>query len=63
MHQINVPVSDEVYAAAKIEAAKRGMLFKRWVEWALARACDIVPAKSGEKQEAKTEHTYEPIDY
>ena len=59
---INVPVSEDVYQAAKVEAAKRGMFFRRWVEWAIAVACDLVPAKPDEKQEVKTEHTYEPID-
>ena len=60
--QINVPVSEDLYQAAKVEAARRGMFFRRWVEWAIASACDLAPAKPGEKREVKPEHTYEPID-
>jgi hypothetical protein len=40
MRQINVAVADEVYEASKVAAAQCGMKFKRWVERALADACD-----------------------
>jgi len=35
MKQINVPVEDEVYEAAKLLAAKCGMLLKAWVARAI----------------------------
>jgi hypothetical protein len=35
MRQINVPVEDAVYVAAKVAAAARGMLFRVWVARAL----------------------------
>jgi hypothetical protein len=35
MKQINVPVEDEVYEAAKLLAAKAGMLLKAWVARAI----------------------------
>ena len=40
MKQINVPVQDAVYEAAKVSAARAGMLFKAWVERAIAAATD-----------------------
>ena len=41
---INVPVDQAVYDAAKVSAAKAGMLFRKWVERAIADACDSRPA-------------------
>jgi hypothetical protein len=38
MRQINIPVSDEVYEAAKKAARDAGMLFRAWVERAMATA-------------------------
>ncbi len=35
LKQINVPVEDEVYEAAKLLAAKCGMLLKAWVARAI----------------------------
>lgn len=40
MPNINVPVDQAVYDAAKVSAAKAGMLFRKWVERAIADACD-----------------------
>ena len=40
---INVPVDQAVYDAAKVSAAKAGMLFRKWVERAIADACDSGP--------------------
>jgi hypothetical protein len=37
---INVPVDQAVYDAAKVSAAKAGMLFRKWVERAIADACE-----------------------
>ncbi len=39
MKQINVQVEDAVYAAAKMEANKCGMLFRKWIERAVWEAC------------------------
>ncbi len=36
-----MPVEDAVYEAAKVAAAKRGMLFRKWVQEAISLACDI----------------------
>lgn len=36
MKQINVPVEDEVYTAAKEAARQSGMIFKRWVAMAVS---------------------------
>ena len=35
MKHINVPVEDEVYEAAKLMAAKAGMMLKAWVARAI----------------------------
>jgi hypothetical protein len=35
MRQINVPVEDEVYEAAKLLATKAGMLLKAWIARAI----------------------------
>ena len=62
MRQINVPVADDVYEAAKIEAANRGMLFKKFVEHALVAATGVrLPSKLAAKPEV-SERTYEPIE-
>lgn len=68
MRQINVPVADDVYEAAKIEAANRGMLFKKFVEHALVAATGYsrasrvrLPSKLAAKPEV-SERTYEPIE-
>ena len=62
VRQINVPVADDVYEAAKVEAANRGMLFKKFVEHALMAATGVrVPSKSAAKPEV-SERSYEPID-
>ena len=37
MKQINVPVEDEVYEAAKLATEKAGMLLKAWVARAILR--------------------------
>ncbi len=58
MRQINVPIEDAVYEAAKIAAAKKGMLFKRWVEKAISDACD---APNKPEAEVKETH-YEPFE-
>ncbi len=68
MRQINVPVADDVYEAAKIEAANRGMLFKKFVEHALVAATGVraasglkLPSKLAAKPEV-SERSYEPIE-
>ena len=38
-----MPVEDAVYDAAKVSAAKAGMLFRKWVERAIADACESRP--------------------
>ncbi len=38
-----MPVDQAVYDAAKVSAAKAGMLFRKWVERAIADAADAVP--------------------
>ena len=43
MPNINVPVDKAVYDAAKVSAAKAGMLFRKWVERAIADASDSGP--------------------
>ncbi len=40
MRQINVPVEDAVYEAAKVASARAGMLFRKWVERAVSDACE-----------------------
>ena len=68
MRQINVPVADDVYEAAKVDAANRGMLFKKFVERALMAyvvgqtATGVrLPSKLAAKPEV-SERTYEPIE-
>ncbi len=36
-----MPVDQAVYDAAKVSAAKAGMLFRKWVERAIADAADL----------------------
>ncbi len=73
MRQINVPVEDAVYEAAKVASARAGMLFRKWVERAVADACegsDFRPGLDREKlREAMTIYSdqtrgtrYEPVD-
>lgn len=58
-----MPVPEEVYRAAKIEAAKKGMLFRRWVEFVIADACGLRrSAQAVNLRESGKERTYEPID-
>jgi hypothetical protein len=40
MRQINVPVEDAVYEAAKIASARRGMLFRKFIERAVLDALE-----------------------
>ncbi len=60
MRQINVPVEDAVYEAAKAEAARKGMLFRFWVERVIREACE--PADDRPTVRAVRDITYEPID-
>jgi predicted HicB family RNase H-like nuclease len=57
VRNINVRVEEEVYAAAKVAAAKCGMLFRKWVERAIADAAGVRAA--GTKLKGPT---YEPVD-
>lgn len=61
-----MPVEQAVYNAAKVSAARAGMLFRKWVERAIADACDKPEPvhKAGETmrlREPARETTYEPI--
>ncbi len=38
--QLNIPVEDSVYHAAKVASARAGMLFRKWVERAILDACE-----------------------
>ncbi len=71
--QINVPVPAPVYEAAKAASARAGMLFRKWVERAVADACDFSPVanppdreKLREAMNIFSEQTrgtrYEPVD-
>lgn len=66
MRNINVPVEDAVYDAAKVAAAKAGMLFRKWVERAIADATDAPIGTLDTRKPAETiklrEPHYEPID-
>ena len=67
MRNINVPVEDAVYDAAKVSAARAGMLFRKWVERAIADAADggiqlqTNNRKPGDTLKLREPH-YEPID-
>ncbi len=54
MKQINVPVEDSVYVAAKIETNRCGMLFRKWIERAVWEACGHQKAIPGPVERAGT---------
>lgn len=62
VRQVNVPVEDHVYEAAKQEAARRGMIFKRFVEHALIMATKRAPEETEPDKTAKyRDPHYEPF--
>lgn len=58
MAQINVPVSDEIYQAAKTAAARAGMKFYAWVERAVRAAVDPRDLKPDQTKERR----HEPVE-
>lgn len=62
VRNINVSVSDEIYDAAKVAAAKSGMFFGKWVERAIADAADAPAGQSIKLREPAKETTYAPIE-
>jgi hypothetical protein len=68
MRQINVPVEDAAYEAAKVAAARKGMLFRKWVERAILDACEPQdfrrPGETDRYVQPRNieRRVYEPID-
>ena len=62
VRNINVPVSDEIYDAAKVAAAKSGMFFGKWVERAIADAAEPPQAGQPVKLREPKETTYAPLE-
>jgi len=64
MRQVNVPVEDDVYEAAKVEAARRGMIFKKFVELALQHESGAGRVEPNNSRQHQTDHErpYEPIE-
>ena len=55
MKQINVPVEDEVYAAAKMGAAKAGIPLKDWVAEAIMDRFDAAGHRRQPQRKTSTE--------
>jgi hypothetical protein len=58
MHQINVPLEDDLYKACKVAAIKSGMLMKAWVARALAAA---VLRETKPPMPARKDRIYAPV--
>lgn len=59
-----MPVDQAVYDAAKVSAAKAGMLFRKWVERAIADACDapVAPLQKAGDVVRLREPSYSPVE-
>lgn len=62
MKQLNVAISDSVYAAAKNAADRSGMLLRRWVEDAIAAKADTDARRAGLPDESP-DHTIKLVPF